>query len=124
PTDANPSPEQAIWQAFAGLFIAMAVCGTIGYLIERIAYRPLRKSPRLAALITAIGVSLLIEYLAQIKWTFGGQTFFGPDPLRYQQIANSGISIPIFERLLGVSVVPKDLIVLGTTCVTLIALWF
>ena len=77
-------------------------------------------------LITAIGVSLLIEYLAQITWTFGGQKFFGPDPMRYQPIVNSGVSIPFFQTHLGISVVPKrSLVVLkGTTTVTLAALWF
>src|SRR5277367_1110791 len=72
PTLLNPSPEQTITQAFIGILIAMAVCGFVGFLIERFAYRPLRKSPKLSALITAIGVSLLIEYLAQMKWSLFG----------------------------------------------------
>src|SRR5436189_1473543 len=61
------------WTA-AGLImlLAMVVCGAIGYLNERIAYRPLRNAPRIASLITAIGVSFLLEY--------GGQFVFGPDP--------------------------------------------
>ena len=41
------------------LVIAMAACTVLGVLIERIAYRPLRNATRIAALITAIGVSLL-----------------------------------------------------------------
>ncbi len=101
----------------------MVVCGMVGYLIERLAYRPLRKSPKLSALITAIGVSLLIEYLAQIKWVVGGVSFFGPDPTRYQPIAGSGTSITFFQDKLGISVVPKDLIVLATTAVTLVVLY-
>ena len=44
------------------LFISMAACAIFGVLIERIAYKPLRNATRIAALITAIGVSLLIEY--------------------------------------------------------------
>jgi branched-chain amino acid transport system permease protein len=44
------------------LVIAMAVCTILGVLIERIAYKPLRNATRIAALITAIGVSLFIEY--------------------------------------------------------------
>ncbi|MBI4238103.1 MAG: branched-chain amino acid ABC transporter permease [Deltaproteobacteria bacterium] len=51
---------------------SMFVCGVLGFLIERLAYRPLRNAPRLAALITAIGVSLFLEY--------AGQWLFGPDP--------------------------------------------
>ncbi len=58
--------------AGAIMLLAMLVCGAFGYLNERIAYRPLRNSPRIASLITAIGVSFLLEY--------GGQFVFGPDP--------------------------------------------
>lgn len=54
---------------------SMAICALIGVLIERFAYRPLRNSSRLAALITAIGVSMLLEY--------GGQTVFSPDPRQF-----------------------------------------
>lgn len=47
------------------LIVCMIVCGILGVLIERIAYKPLRKSPRITALITAIGVSYVIEYTTQ-----------------------------------------------------------
>lgn len=124
PTAGNPAPDQVVWQALVGVVIAMIVCGAVGYLIERVAYRPLRKSPRLAVLITAIGVSLLIEYLAQMKWTFFGVSFFGPNPTRFEPIAGSGIPIPFFERVLGISVVWKDVIVIATTMVTLAVLYF
>ena len=61
------------WVVAGGvMLLAMIVCGTFGYLNERIAYRPLRNAPRLASLITAIGVSFFLEY--------GGQFVFGPDP--------------------------------------------
>ena len=51
---------------------SMAVCACLGFVIERAAYRPLRNSPRLNSLITAIGVSFFLEY--------GGQYLFGPNP--------------------------------------------
>ncbi len=54
------------------LILSMVICGFVGYLNERIAYRPLRNAPRIASLITAIGVSFFLEY--------GGQMVFGPDP--------------------------------------------
>src|SRR3954449_6878105 len=54
------------------MLLAMVVCGAFGYLNERIAYRPLRNAPRIASLITAIGVSFFLEH--------GGQMVFGPDP--------------------------------------------
>jgi branched-chain amino acid transport system permease protein len=47
---------------FSALIISMVVCALLGVVIERIAYKPLRNATRIAALITAIGVSLLIEY--------------------------------------------------------------
>jgi branched-chain amino acid transport system permease protein len=51
-----------------GLLAAIAVCMVMGFLIERIAYRPLRRAPRLAALITAIGMSILLQNLAMLIW--------------------------------------------------------
>lgn len=54
---------------------AMVICAVIGMIIERFAYRPLRNSSRLAVLITAIGISMLLEY--------GGQAVFSPDPRQF-----------------------------------------
>lgn len=54
------------------MLLSMIACGILGFLNERIAYRPLRNAPRIASLITAIGVSFLLEY--------GGQFVFGADP--------------------------------------------
>ena len=54
----------------AGLTAAVLVCMALGWALERVAYRPLRNSTRIAALITAIGVSLFLEYVTiqyQIK---------------------------------------------------------
>ncbi len=50
------------------LALAMAGCMALGYSIERIAYRPLRHAPRLAPLITAIGVSIVLQNLAMMIW--------------------------------------------------------
>ena len=50
------------------LLAAMLVCSLLGVSIERVAYRPLRRAPRLAPLITAIGVSILIQYTAALIW--------------------------------------------------------
>ena len=47
---------------FTSLLVAMAACTVLGVIIERVAYKPLRNSTRIAVLITAIGVSLLIQY--------------------------------------------------------------
>jgi branched-chain amino acid transport system permease protein len=48
--------------------IAMVVCAALNFTIEKLAYRPLRNSSRLAPLITAIGMSLLLQTLAMIIW--------------------------------------------------------
>lgn len=50
------------------LCAATVVCVAIGLTIERLAYRPLRRAPRLAPLITAIGVSILLQYSAALIW--------------------------------------------------------
>jgi branched-chain amino acid transport system permease protein len=50
------------------LLAAMVVCAALNFAIEKIAYRPLRNAPRLAPLITAMGVSLLLQTLAMILW--------------------------------------------------------
>ncbi|SYZ72532.1 leucine/isoleucine/valine transporter subunit; membrane component of ABC superfamily [Candidatus Zixiibacteriota bacterium] len=51
---------------------AMIICAVLGVTIEKFAYKPLRNRPKLTVLITAIGMSLFLE--------FGGQLVFGPDP--------------------------------------------
>ncbi len=60
------------------LVAAMVTCAGTGFLIERFAYRPLRKSPKINVLITAVGVSLFLE--------FSGQLLFGSDPKFFPQI--------------------------------------
>jgi branched-chain amino acid transport system permease protein len=64
--------------AAAVLLIAMAGAAVLGMTIERLAYRPLRNAPRLAPLITAIGVSLFLQNLAVL--------FFSANPRRFPQI--------------------------------------
>ncbi|MGE0549587.1 MAG: branched-chain amino acid ABC transporter permease [Kofleriaceae bacterium] len=55
------------------LFMSMALCAALGVTIETLAYRPLRRAPRLNVLITAIGVSLFLQNVGQLKWAFGTQ---------------------------------------------------
>ena len=61
-----------------GTGCSIPVCVVLGYLLDRIAYRPLRKAPRLAPLITAIGMNIILQYLALMVW--------GRNPLAYPQI--------------------------------------
>src|SRR5664280_1107925 len=51
-----------------GLIAAIVVCSILNFTIEKVAYRPLRNAPRLAPLITAMGMSLLLQTLAMIIW--------------------------------------------------------
>ncbi len=66
---------------------AMLACALAGMLIERLAYRPLRNAPRLTALITAIGVSMLLQY--------GGQALFTPDPQPFPALISGA---PVFAH--------------------------
>jgi branched-chain amino acid transport system permease protein len=59
------------WEIFLVVPAAMLVCGTLAFVIQRLAYRPLRNAPRLNVLITAIGVSLLLQNVGQLPWAFG-----------------------------------------------------
>jgi branched-chain amino acid transport system permease protein len=71
--------EPSFLKAGLVMVAAMAVCAALGVLIERLAYRPIRNAPKLTALITAIGVSLLLEN--------GGQLVFGADPKFFPSLA-------------------------------------
>ncbi|HND62478.1 MAG TPA: branched-chain amino acid ABC transporter permease [Opitutaceae bacterium] len=71
-------PEGTLWGGLVVLAGAMAGCALLGMTIERLAYRPLRGAPTLNVLITAIGVSLLLEY--------SGQVFFGAAPRNFPAI--------------------------------------
>ncbi len=74
---ANWAKDKAGWEQspwwFGGVVLvgAMVFCGTVGFLIERLAYKPLRKAPRLNVLITAIGVSLFLQNSGQLPFIFG-----------------------------------------------------
>lgn len=62
------------------LVLSMAATATCGFVIEKLAYRPLRKAPRINVLITAVGVSLLLQ--------FGAQMVFGPNPRPFPTLIN------------------------------------
>lgn len=62
------------------MIFAMVVCTILGITIERLAYRPLRNAPRIAALITAIGVSIFLEYFSSLKFVFGPNIRTFPRP--------------------------------------------
>ena len=57
------------------VLLSMVVCTILGITMERVAYRPLREAPSLAVLITAIGVSYLLQQVAQLLWTSNPKNF-------------------------------------------------
>src|SRR5438046_1668375 len=98
-------PAVALPLVFVG---SMVACAILGFLIEFLAYRPLRNRPRLVLLITAIGVSLLLENLAQLPPPIG----FGPTPKQFPRLIDvrpmvtfgGGIVLTNFDLLsLGLS---------------------
>jgi len=62
------------------LIFAMLGCAVIGIVIEKLAYRPLRNAPRIACLITALGVSLFLENFTSLKFLFGPNYLAYPRP--------------------------------------------
>ncbi|MFJ3389082.1 MULTISPECIES: branched-chain amino acid ABC transporter permease [unclassified Lysinibacillus] len=96
---------------FPALLLAMVVCAIFGVLIERIAYKRLRNATRIAALITAIGVSLLIEYTTIF--------FRGAQPAAYPDVIKSK-SFDIF----GVQISSTSILILSVSIVLMILLQF
>ncbi|MBB6445764.1 branched-chain amino acid ABC transporter permease [Bacillus benzoevorans] len=97
---------------FPSLILSMAVCAILGVLIERIAYKPLRNATRIAALITAIGVSLFIEY---------GMVYLrGAQPVAYPGNSLPSKTIDIF----GIGINTQSLFILGISVALMILLQF
>ena len=93
------------------LLCSVVVCGTLNFTIEKLAYRPLRGAPRLAPLITAMGMSLLLQTLAMIIWK--------PNPKPYPSL------LPTDPINLGGPVISvTQCLILGLTAVILAALMF
>lgn len=98
-----------IWLPFVVFAVAMTACAIIGMVIEKLAYRPLRGRPRLTVLITAIGVSLFLE--------FGCQAWFGATPQAFPRI----MAQQTFH-FGGIVISSNRLLALGVTVLLLIAL--
>ena len=102
--------EPSLITALVVMLLAMAICAAIGVVIERLAYRPVRKYSRLTALITAIGVSLLLENGGQV--VFGAEPKFFPELFRKQNIDLVG----------GASINSADIVVLVIALALMVAL--
>jgi len=92
------------------LLCSMVVCAVLGFTIEKLAYKPLRSSPKLTILITAIGVSLFLEYT--------GQLVFGADPKSFPTLVENK---PVLT-LGGAVIFSNPLVVLVTAVVLMLIL--
>ncbi|MEY3273692.1 MAG: hypothetical protein RLZZ341_2598 [Pseudomonadota bacterium] len=90
---------------------AVVVCAALNFAIEKLAYRPLRNAPRLAPLITAMGISLLLQTIAMIIWK--------PNPKPYPQL------LPTEPIDLGGPVITvTQVLILGVTAIVLAVLMY
>lgn len=102
-------PAGTVWGGLTILVGSMMACAILGMTIERLAYRPLRGAPTLNVLITAIGVSLLLEYT--------GQVFFGAAPRNFPEI------FPVTNFHLGGLIISSNqLIVIVVSAVLMVVL--
>ncbi len=93
------------------LVIAIASCSLISFYIEKLAYRPLRFAPRLAPLISAIGMSILLQTIAMMIW--------GRTPLRFPQLLPSQmIPIPYSTA----TITGKEIIIIVVSFIVMVGL--
>ena len=102
-----PSGLPPVAVVLAGTAAAVPVCMLVGYLMERLAYRPLRSAPRLAPLITAIGVSIVLQHLAMLVWS--------RNVLAFPQIIRTSS-----YTFLGATITSLQLVIIGA-CVAMMA---
>jgi len=111
----------AVWGlgVVPGVVLAVLCCGVLGVVVERVAYRPLRFSSRLAPLITAIGVSLLLESVAQLRFTAAFVTLTGI-------LGEAGILAFLESTVVvfGARVAVLDLLILSVSLVLMFLLHF
>ncbi len=93
--------------------LTMAACAGLSYWIERIAYRPLRNAPRLAPLISAIGMSILLQTIAMLIWS--------RNPMTYPQLLPSS-PIEVFGS--GATITGKEIVIIGVAFAVMCGLLF
>ena len=93
-----------------GVLVAIPTCMALGFTIERVAYRPLRRAPRLAPLISAIGVSIALQQIAALVW--GRNYLHFPDVIANAQF-----------HLGGAVITEVQLVILASAAVLMAGLW-
>ena len=99
--------------AFLG---AMFFCLTMGIIIEKIAYKPLRRSTRLAALISAIGVSIFLSNLANL--------IFGPKPTSFPPTEQILFEIKTYEIIAGAQITNLQILIIAVSAILMISLQY
>jgi branched-chain amino acid transport system permease protein len=92
------------------MLLAMIICSLLGVTIEKLAYKPLRSRPKLTVLITAIGMSLFLE--------FSGQLVFGPDPKLFPKLIPSTMIVNTKNLVIN----SNSIIVIATALVLMLLL--
>ncbi len=97
---------------FLALIVAMVLCGVLGVLIERIAYKPLRHATRITALITAMGVSYILEYTTQY--------FAGSEVKTFpEDVLNNAVF-----QLGGIQISQQQIYIIAVTLILMLALTY
>ena len=102
------------WSFLPAMALAVVVCTFLAVVIERVAYKPLRDAPRIAALITAIGVSFFLEYFTALDFVFTPNFInYTPLPLQVRTWRVGGVT---FSNIM--------LLVIAVTVICMFALWY
>ena len=97
---------------FLALIVAMVLCGVLGMLIERIAYKPLRHATRITALITAMGVSYILEYTTQ--YFAGSEVKTFPEDVLNNAVFQIG----------GIQISQQQIYIIAVTLILMLALTY
>jgi len=102
------------WGFLPAMALAVVVCAFLAVIIERVAYKPLRNAPRIAALITAVGVSFFLEYFTALDFVFT------PNFINYRPLP---ITIRTWNYK-GVTFSNVMFLIMGVTMVCMFLLWY
>ena len=94
---ASPVPGGIAWLVGV-ICTAAAGCAVLGLLIERVAYRPLRKAPKLSVLITAIGVSFFLQNAVMLCW--GARDRYVPEMLPVRAMAEGRVAVSPMQAMI------------------------
>lgn len=102
------------WKFLPAMGLAVIVCSFLAVTIERVAYKPLRNAPRIAALITAVGVSFFLEYFTALDFVFTPNFInYTPLPLKVTTWTVGGVT---FSNVM--------LLIIVVALVCMFALWY